>query len=370
MGGSVMAGVFMLAQNGLITGGGTPEPGQRPVDRAAGWRPYSIKLGDTYVDGYSRLAPAGQLIGMAADASEMWSYMTSEEHDKFSKMLAFAFAANITNQSYMQGMTTIINAVQDPQRNGDKWWQQLAGSVIPNASAQIAANNDPFMRQVNSVLDALLARIPNQREGLMPTKDIFGDPILKPDQLWLGSPFSVSNISDDKVRTEAAHVGFAAPLIPRKMDVLDSGMPTTAGKVELTDEQRDIFNTIQGQIAHKILDDFVNAPGWDEMPIILKRQVYQNVFSAATNYAKMQAITPDERGVDINAAAEKLIKELMTPDAQTGRSAVPGFLNHDIPIAPPGFIQDAPAPVVKPINGAMPAPTPQSYVQPPSLVRG
>lgn len=326
MGGTVMAGVFALANNGQITGGGTPEPGQRPVDRAAGWKPYSIKIGDKYIEGYNRMAPAGQLIGLAADASEMWRYMSQDEHDKMAKMLAFAFANNVTNQSYMQSFTTALNAVQDPGRYGDNYAQQMAGSVIPNAAAQLAAWQDPYMRQTNSVLEALRSRIPNQREGLMPTKDIFGDPIKQPDQLWLGSPFSVSPISNDKVRTEAAHIGFAAPSVPKKLDVLETELPTPAGKVQLTDEQRDVFNTVQGQLAHQILTELVSSPDWDPMPVVLKRQIFQNVFSESATYAKVQALGMDERAIDIDTAATKLMKELTTPDAQTGRSAVPAYL--------------------------------------------
>lgn len=327
LGGTIMSTVFALAQNGSITGGGTPEPGQRAVDRAAGWRPYSAKIGTTYYPGYNRIAPVGVLIGAAADASEMWRYMSQDEHDKFSKMLAFAFAQNITNQSYMQGMTAAVNAIQDPEHYGENFFQQFAGSVVPNGVAQIAAANDPLMRQVHSVLEALRARIPNQREGLMPTRDIFGDPVKAPDALWYGSPFQVSPISGDKVRTEAAHIGFAAPSIPKNLDVLEGRLPTPAGKVRLTDQQRDVFNTLEGQLAHRMLTPMVNTAAWDRMPVVLKRQIFQNVFNEAASYAKMQALSPSERGMDIKAAANKLTKELSTPDAQTGRSAVPQFLN-------------------------------------------
>src|SRR5574341_956112 len=67
------------AKDGLITGGGLFDPEQRRTKIAAGWQPYSIKIGDTYYS-YQRIEPVAKVLGFAADMVEM--------NEKLSEMIA------------------------------------------------------------------------------------------------------------------------------------------------------------------------------------------------------------------------------------------------------------------------------------------
>lgn len=310
LGGAMMSAVFAGVFNGTITGGGTPEKNQRTALRAAGWKPYAVKVGNNYYDGYLRMAPVGPLMGIAADSAEFWNYMTEDEHDKWARMLAFAFAQNITNQTFMRGFTSAVNVVQDPERYGESYFEGLAGSAVPGFIGQFAADQDPYVREIHGMVEAMRARIPYMRQGLMPKRDLFGDPIKSPEYLWVGSPFSVSGLSTDKVRTEAAKIGFAAPMIPTKVDVIPGLDAGKSDKIELTPEQRDVFASESGQLAHTILKPMVESPGWDQMPSILKRQMYERAFSAARNYGQMRALSAQERTEAVEKSLERFRKEL------------------------------------------------------------
>jgi len=260
-----------------------------------------VKIGNEYYDGYIRMAPIGPLIGLAVDGYEFHKYMTGDERDKWATMLAFAFAQNVTNQTFMTGMTNFVSILQDPSRYGQNYFEMLASSVVPGILGQTASELDPLLREIHGMRDAMIARIPKMREGLMPTKDLFGQPIKSPERLWFGSPFSVSAVSDDKVRTEAARLGFATPEIPKKLDVLPGVKAEKLDFVELTAQQRDVFATVSGQMAYATLKPIVASPGWDAQPDIIKRQLYEKVMKESRNVATKQLLLGQEPAVTQHA---------------------------------------------------------------------
>jgi hypothetical protein len=257
----------------------------RATDRAAGWKPYAVKINGRYIDGYLRMAPIGPLMGLAADSAEFWEYMTGDERDQWIRMLGFAFAQNVTNQTFATGATSLVNVLQDPSRYGENYLESLSSSLIPAIIGQTAAERDPLLREIHGMAEAMKARIPGQREGLMPTKDLFGQPIASPERLWWGSPFSVSAASIDKVRTEASRLGFATPEIPKTVDVVQGKDFKKLDKVRLTPEQKDVFATESGKFAHEILTREVNSPEWDSRPKIVQRQIFEKTFKKARDLA-------------------------------------------------------------------------------------
>lgn len=307
VGTGIMSAVFMHAMNGGITGAGDPDPGKRRVQSAAGWQPYSLKVGDTYYN-YQRLQPLGTLVGMAADVAEVWDHMTEEEMDKVPKMLSVAFANSVTNQTFLQGITNIVNAMSDPGRFGPKLAQQYAGSVVPAIVAQPTQMLDPVVREVNSITDAVKARIPGLREGLLPKRDVFGEPQQTKERLGAVSPVTETQETSDKVRSEAARLGVSAADAPKKVHLgRGSGK---IGDVELTPEQRDKYAEVGGKLAHDVLLQMVNADGWDDLPDLLKKRAYQKVFKQAHRAAAAQALPADLREGLINTITEKVQAEL------------------------------------------------------------
>lgn len=304
VGSAIMASVFAVAQEGGITGGGQPDPRRRATDRAAGWKPYAVKINGQYYDGYLRMAPIGPLIGLTVDMQEFWGYMTHGERDQWARMLAFAFANNATNQSFFTGATNMVNVLQDPSRYGQNYFESLAGSIVPSLIGQTTADQDPYVRQIQGMRDAIQARIPGWREGLMPQRDLFGQPIPSPERLWMGSPFTVSAASTDKVRTEASRVGFASPVIPKSVDVVPGMKLGATDTVQLTPEQRDIFNSQSGQLAHAVLEKEVASPGWDGMPLIIKRQLFEKAFKLSRDYAQTQLLLHQDPAVTKTAVQE------------------------------------------------------------------
>lgn len=299
--------VFMHALNGNISGAGEPDAGKRRVQEAAGWQPYSIKVGDTWYN-YQRLQPLGTLIGMAADTAEVWDHMNEDEADKTPKMLAVAFANAVTNQTALQGLTNIVQVLADPKRYGPKWIQQYAGSVVPALIAQPTQMLDPVAREVNSIVEAIKARVPGLRGELLPKRDIFGEAIQTKERLGAVSPVTETTETTDKVRAEAARLGLSASDAPKKVHVgRGSGK---IGDVKLEPEQRDRFAEIGGKLAHDILEKQVNSPGWDAMPDLMKKRAFAKAFLHAHRAGAAAALPPELRSEIVQEITEKLTAEL------------------------------------------------------------
>lgn len=304
VGTALMSAVIAAVNDGIITGNGTPDKRVRATQHAAGWKPYAVKINGEYIDGYLRMAPIGPLIGIAADSAEFWNYMSDGERDQWARMLAFAFAQNVTNQTFMSGMTNFANVLQDPTRYGENYVEAIAGSVVPGILAQTAQEMDPLMREIHGMRDAMMARIPLMREGFLPKRDLWGEPIPNPERLWWGSPFSTTPLSSDKVRTEAARIGFAAPMQPKKIDVVPGASLMGTDMVELTPEQKDVFASTAGQMAYQIMSGMVHAEGWDTQPDIIKRQMYEKAFKHSRDYAQKQVLLGLDPSVQQGAVAE------------------------------------------------------------------
>lgn len=317
----VGTGISALAASwtfsGHVSGAGDPDPNKRRAQIAAGWQPYSVKIGDTWYS-YQRLQPLGTVIGMAADMAEAWEHMNPEEQDKVPRILGLAFANAVTNQTFLQGMSTLSDALSQPDRKGPRFVQNLAASAVPALVGQSAQLFDPYVREIGGIKDAVQNRIPGLREQLPTQRDPFGQPVSSPERLIPGSPVVMREQSTDKVRTELARL---ASLPESSLSVrpapkaihMAAGGDMKAGRVELTPEQRDRFAEASGQMAYQILSDIVHSPGYDFMPDFARELTFKAVFEHANQMGEYKALTPQERAVEIDRIVGRIQKRINAP---------------------------------------------------------
>lgn len=287
---------FSMAEDGTMTGGGMFDKEQGATKRAAGWQPYSVKIGDTYYS-YQRMEPVAKVLGIAADLVEMME-ATKDDEDKakMASMLVMMFGNATISTTYLSGLANAVQSITDPVRYGDNFMEQYATSLVPKVVGQTVTLADPYKREVDGVMEAIQSQMPYFREKLMPKRDVWGQPS-KNDRWFDVMPVATSEISKDKVKTEAVRLSLALNDAPKF--VLERG-PFKPGekKIELTGEQRDIYRQVAGGNAMTILAPIVNSPDWDRIPDFAKAKIYQSVVKGARAQGEYAALPPDAASRD------------------------------------------------------------------------
>jgi hypothetical protein len=281
MGTTIGASVATMAAEGTITGGGPANPEDKAAMRNVGWQPYSIKLGDTY-HAYNRFEPMGILFGLSADAAEIAKTARGEqkkELEQIPKMITAAISQNLTNKTFMRGLTDAMLSMADPDRYGDKWWLSTVGTVVPTGVSQAAATSDPILREADTALARIKSRIPGYSEDLPARRNVWGKPIEReggvgPDIL---SPVYVSKEKDDPVAKEVARLKMRISMPDRRIE--GERIPA---------EKYSEYVKTSGEMAHSILSQVVAGEGYKNAPALAKEKIFKEVVEQSRKIARVQ----------------------------------------------------------------------------------
>ncbi|MBP2315900.1 hypothetical protein [Azospirillum soli] len=267
-----------LAYSDRITGGGPQDRHQRAQLEATGWKPYSVVVthedGTVEYVGYNRLDPFGMVLGLAADYAEVSSQLGKRETEEVAAAMVAAVAKNLSSQTYFQGLARTVEALAAPDKPMGPYMGDFIASHVP--AAVNSFREDDELREVRSVMDALMAKIPGYTTQLDPRRNVLGEPLKVtkawgPD--WL-SPFAHSEWRQDGVADELARLamvnfrGFRPP-------------PTKLGNVDLTDIRRgngereqsaydrwmELTGTMRigGKTVKEALEGLITSPTWETM---------------------------------------------------------------------------------------------------------
>jgi hypothetical protein len=170
-----------LAMSGQISGGGPVNREQRAAMQRSGWQPYSVKVGDRWFS-YQRMDPPGMLFGMAADIVELTLNSDFDPNDQkttedLTAAMIAAIGNSVTSKTWLTGLSDFFEMMSDPTRNAAFWSERLSGTVVPSVAAEIRRQQDPYMREVRSMIDAMRNRAPGLSEDLPARRDLWGRPI-------------------------------------------------------------------------------------------------------------------------------------------------------------------------------------------------
>lgn len=134
----VTAMAAMMALNGQITGNGPPDRELRESWRQFGWRPRSIKIGDTYVS-YESLEPFNLMFSFIADVVDSQKVMGEEWVGNNLGKLGYLIAQNVTNKTFMAGLFQIQELFYS---NGQR---------LPSVAANLVNNQIPLAGMRNEL---------------------------------------------------------------------------------------------------------------------------------------------------------------------------------------------------------------------------
>lgn len=225
LGSMVMMAAADAVLSGTLTGSGPTEHGTRAAMENEGWQPYSIKIGDRWVQ-YNRIETTGSSMAMAADAVEaIRNFQTGvNADDPDVTNLAFAtglaVAQDVTSKSYLTGLSNFFEAMASPKSEGKRLEFSLAGSLVPAGLASIDRVTDPYKRTVYSMISAIQARTPGQSENLPPVRNLWGEPV--PNASGMGKaydllvPAATKTPANEPIDKELLRMGVNLSRVPAK----------------------------------------------------------------------------------------------------------------------------------------------------------
>ncbi|MES3084942.1 thermonuclease family protein [Sphingomonas faeni] len=282
------AAMYEAAMGGHITGGGPADDSAKRLLQAGGWQPYSFKIGDRYYS-YSRLDPFSTTIGTVADMVEMSSHMTEKQQEKSFTLVAAAIVNNLSSKTWMSGLSSALEAINDPDRYLDGFVSRTAGAIaVPSLVAQIAKSNDPLVREARAPMERIKSRIPGMSANLYPRRDVFGKAMTQQEAL---GPDLVSPLYSGRDKMD-----------PTIKSLLDIGATVTkpqrthkvGGKsIDWTPAQYDRLQDLTGGQAKPELDALVASQEWRKMDEDDQKAAVARVLKEARKDAKAIVLAGD-----------------------------------------------------------------------------
>jgi hypothetical protein len=148
------------------------------------WKNEGKKPNTILIDGKWRnpivLGPLGNLLLIGAHYDRAYQ----EEGSLSSAAIQGSFGAikSFTEQTFLTGISSLMDAVNDPQRSGTSFIAGQLSSVIPTIISDVARATDPVQRRtadpegaIATILNRIRARVPLLREELEPVLTSLGE---------------------------------------------------------------------------------------------------------------------------------------------------------------------------------------------------
>ena len=136
---------------------------------------------------------------------------------------AGASIKSLVELPFLRGPKDLIAAANEPERKLETYLRSKGGSLVPNIVAGAAKAVDPIVRDVSTVVESILARIPWASRRLPAKPGLFGETIERERGTLdrIGAAFfnvtgsKRDNTQDDAVLAELQSVGFVVPRISK-----------------------------------------------------------------------------------------------------------------------------------------------------------
>jgi hypothetical protein len=163
---------------------------------------------------------------------EMYDIEAQDELDKISTATVLAISEATVNKTFLQGISTIMEAISDPDRFAPSYIRRTLSSFVPSGVAAVERAVDPKKEYVANISDAFKSRIPGFSSSVAKKRNVYGEEIQYryPDESTLDqttsgiaslfNPFYKSTIKDDPLDAFLLKEGYFVDM-PSKSQTFD-----------------------------------------------------------------------------------------------------------------------------------------------------
>jgi len=243
-----------LTDKGLINLNYPSNPSERKRWELEGRQSYSIRFGKRWLS-LNYIQPFGSVIAYGAAYSQARKKGQSVQ-DAIATATGQA-GRSLSSQSFVQGLSRVIGAVQEPERKASTYVESAVGGVNPTFIRGIARSTDPKQRQVEGVKEALMAGIPGLRQKLTPRQTAFGEDVPRSTSFWsaMFNPARPSDVRGGPLEAEMRRLADAGEsIVPPSIDRDFLGEGQTLTKEQIYDLNKTIGPAIKERW-QKAIDD-------------------------------------------------------------------------------------------------------------------
>ena len=343
VGSNVLGAASLLAMEGMMTGAGPSDPGERAALMATGWQPYSFKVGETYIP-FQRFDPFATPLGVIADMYTASDYMTDKEINDVGASLLFSVAANLAEKTYLQGISNFVDSVLSEGRTVDKAKKFLTDTAlgfVPNVLRQTSVAVDPTIREASTLVKKAQDRIPFVRgndirvmgtdfnlEAVPERLDVWGDPIVRAPSMTVAgkplidqfgaaafnllSPIQPTRETTDPVKKEVARLGLGLDRPKKEVNLsvnIEGQEKPVKFKIELTDRELRQFTLASGILAKQIIKQDIASPEWQQLDDDQRqKRIRDRMSSSREAFRQLIALRAMERYLSENDDLPPIVK--------------------------------------------------------------
>lgn len=301
LGTAVITPLVYYALDDNITLESPKNPAERDAFFASGKQAYSIKVGDNWIP-FNRLSPFSEWFVTAGLLSKAIKNEDEQSIGELTTNTFFGLAANLFDKSFATGMADLLDALRGSEKERESWFNNfVVGSTLPVLSGNIARTVDPTLREVNSLREAYMSRIPGLSDNLPARNDVFGKPISRAGSAIERaiSPVIPTQVTADAVREELDSLG------------ITMGFPEkSVGGFEMTQEQYYDYQQIAGKATYSALFSLVSSPQYNKLTSQQKEQAANKIISKVRGTVRTQV-----------AAEQVIMKEIQDRLEKQGLSS-------------------------------------------------
>lgn len=345
-----------------ITGGGPSDFNMLNQKRATRWQPYSFRFLLKDEDGnvrmgkdgkprykyvsFRRLDPWASFLMMAADAAAITGGLSKQDRDDFGVAASVALGRNITNKTYLQGITELADLLGKPYKL-ESWLARRAAATINPLSSfgrsvkksglttsygqlpgdrrildkKVRAGDDGFV-VLRKFHNELAATIPGYTGGLRPMRNFITGSVIEypvgfgPDTMNILNPIKETDSINNNVLTTLDEIGarITQPSDELSIAELASGKRIGSG-IELTyDEHLDLIEETA----------FVKINGLT-MVKALHLRIQQKDFQALMQSVRGELIKQNNMDIEVKAQeanrdlAEDILRDIVNKYKKAGK---------------------------------------------------
>ncbi len=299
-------GIFMLgyemALTGNLTGAGGVDIKETNMLKGAGWRPNSVRIGDTYVD-IGRYDPISSIFLSAANFVEISDFMGNDFGEDVERDMSdyvsysiLAISESLLSKTFMKSVSEMLEAVANKDVDQFKTTLNFIGSsfAVPNAVNFVANEVNEDVPNPTTLLETIQART-----GFLerPKRDMFGRPIKRdPQTIGYILPSSYHSVDNDPVIEEMIRVQAYIPKPTKRIDGVRLDIDQYDELLRILNEDEDVYAQV-GRLmetpVYKSLGDPLRT-GIDGVQNMTKPGLIKMVYSKALGRARDKLLAQDE----------------------------------------------------------------------------